>query len=170
MRLDELNRKIRASKKPVLVEFWAPWCGPCKTMAPFLEKVSGEYKDRVELIRVNVDESKEIAKEYSIMGISAMIGLRGGEKVFQKTGLVMEGQLREIFNGMAEGKDIDLGPTVLSRALRVIIAVGVALIALNQPNAIWLFLIAAIIFISAFYDKVPFITALMKRFNRKASE
>ncbi|CAB4607435.1 MAG: thioredoxin [Actinobacteria bacterium] len=71
------------SEKPVLVDFWAEWCGPCRMVGPILDEIGVEYADKIEIVKVNVDEEPHLAAEYQITGIPAM-------KVFQNGKIVKE--------------------------------------------------------------------------------
>ncbi|WP_342601956.1 thioredoxin [Peribacillus sp. FSL E2-0159] len=70
----------------VLVDFWAPWCGPCKMIAPVLNEIDVEMGDRVKIVKLNVDENSDTASEYGVMGIPALILFKDGEKVDQAIG------------------------------------------------------------------------------------
>ncbi|PCD04966.1 thioredoxin [Peribacillus simplex] len=70
----------------VLVDFWAPWCGPCKMIAPVLNKIDVEMGDRVKIVKLNVDENSDTTSEYGVMGIPALILFKNGEKVDQAIG------------------------------------------------------------------------------------
>ena len=78
---------IKDSTAPVLVDFWAPWCGPCKAIAPVLEELATELGDRVKICKVNVDDNSEIAGKFNIRAIPAMLIFKGGEKVDEIVGL-----------------------------------------------------------------------------------
>ena len=71
--------EVLKSDKPVLVDFWAPWCGPCRMLAPVLAEVAAEKGDKIKVGKVNVDENPELAAQYGISGIPAMLLFKGGK-------------------------------------------------------------------------------------------
>jgi thioredoxin 1 len=75
------NELVINADKPVLVDFWAEWCGPCKALGPVLEEVSQEVSGRVDVVKLNVDEAREIAQKYGIRGIPTMMMFKNGEVV-----------------------------------------------------------------------------------------
>jgi len=78
---------IQNTSVPVLVDFWAPWCGPCKAIAPVLDELATELGDKVKICKVNVDDSSEVAGKFNIRAIPAMLIFKGGEKVDEIIGL-----------------------------------------------------------------------------------
>jgi thioredoxin 1 len=73
------EQEVLKSSKPVLVDFWAEWCGPCKALAPVLDEISTELGEKAEVVKVNVDESGELAQQYGIRGIPTLIFFKDGE-------------------------------------------------------------------------------------------
>ena len=78
---------VLASDVPVLVDFWAPWCGPCKMAAPVLEKIAGEYEGQLKVCKVNVDNERQTATQYGIMSIPTMFLFNNGQPTDQITGV-----------------------------------------------------------------------------------
>jgi thioredoxin 1 len=79
--------EVLESDIPVLVDYWAAWCGPCRMAAPVLEKIAEEYDGRLKVCRVNVDENREVASQYRIMSIPTILLFKNGELVDQITGV-----------------------------------------------------------------------------------
>jgi thioredoxin 1 len=72
---------VLSSAKPVLVDFWAEWCGPCRMVSPILDEIAGEHADKITIVKVNVDEEPALAQQYGITSIPAMQVFQGGEVV-----------------------------------------------------------------------------------------
>lgn len=90
---DNFDSSVLQSDKPVLVDFWAPWCGPCKVMAPIVEELAGEVEGAV-IGKVNVDENSDIAQSYNILSIPTFIIFKGGQVVDQFSGSMTKDQLK----------------------------------------------------------------------------
>jgi thioredoxin 1 len=75
------DKVVLQSKVPVLVDFWAPWCGPCRIVAPSLEKLAGEYADQILVAKVNTDDNAEYAMKYGVQGIPTLLFVRDGQEV-----------------------------------------------------------------------------------------
>ena len=75
---------------PVLVDFYADWCGPCQVMWPILKDVKDELKDKVSIIKINVDNNPEIARKYQVRGIPTFFIFKNGEQLWKKSGIVLE--------------------------------------------------------------------------------
>ena len=86
------------SKQPVLVDFWAEWCGPCKAIAPSLEELSEEMASKLKIVKINVDENPSISQTYSIRSIPALMIFKDGEKISEKMGALPKSVLQSWVN------------------------------------------------------------------------
>ena len=82
----EFQEKVIQSEVPVLVDFWAPWCQPCLRIGPFIEEIAKEYDGKAKVFKVNVDENQEIAQDYNVSGIPAVLVFKGGREVDRVVG------------------------------------------------------------------------------------
>ncbi len=93
---------VLKSKTPVVVDFWAPWCGPCRMVAPTLEKLAKEYSDKILIAKVNTDENPEWASRYGVQGIPTMLLIAEGKIVHRQVGALPEPILREMVSQFME--------------------------------------------------------------------
>lgn len=96
------EKTVLQSTTPVIVDFWAPWCGPCKMVGPILDKIAKEYDGKVIVAKVNTDENNEWAGKYGVRGIPTMLFIANGKVVHQQVGAMPEPMLRNVLTQFLE--------------------------------------------------------------------
>ncbi|SVE48482.1 uncharacterized protein METZ01_LOCUS501336 [marine metagenome] len=91
----EFETEVLNSSTPVLVDFWAEWCGPCKAIAPTLEELAGDYGERLKVVKVDIDENQQRAQQYNIRSIPQLLLFKDGNEVDRIIGAVPKSQLTE---------------------------------------------------------------------------
>ena len=92
------EKEVLKSEAPVLVDYWAEWCGPCKMIAPILDEVARDYDGKLRIVKVNVDENQSVPSKYGIRGIPTLMLFRGGEVVETKVGALSKSQLTQLLD------------------------------------------------------------------------
>ena len=92
---NNFHEEVLASDKPVLLDFWAPWCGPCRAVVPIVEEIAEERSD-IKVVKINVDEEQELAREYRIMSIPTLMVVKNGQVVKKSSGAKPKAKILEM--------------------------------------------------------------------------
>ena len=90
--------EVLKSERPVVLDFWAEWCGPCKNIAPILDELAGEYKNKLIIAKINIDENQKIPATYGVKGIPTLILFKEGEVIVTNFGQATKSQLETFFD------------------------------------------------------------------------
>ena len=96
---DSFGSDVLKSDKPVLVDYWAEWCGPCKAIAPILEEVARDYGARIQIAKMNVDENRDVPAKFGIRGIPTLMLFKDGQLAATKVGALSKSQLTSFLDG-----------------------------------------------------------------------
>ncbi|GAP41633.1 thioredoxin [Flexilinea flocculi] len=102
---DQFEEVVLKAELPVLVDFWAPWCGPCRMVAPLLDKIASEYSGKIIVAKVNTDENSQWAVNYRVQGIPTMLFISKGQVVKTQVGALSESGLKNLVNDFLAGKN-----------------------------------------------------------------
>lgn len=98
----EFEKTVLQSELPVVVDFWAPWCLPCRMVAPILDNIAKEYEGKLVVAKVNTDENAQWAQKYGVRGIPTMLFINGGEVLHSQVGALPEPMLKNVLNEFLE--------------------------------------------------------------------
>lgn len=159
MNLTQFQQKVASADKPIIVDFWANWCMPCKVTKPILEKLAKEYGDKVEFLPIDADQSRDVLEHFKVIGIPTLLTIRGGEVVGRVTGAQNEAGYRSMFEALAEGREVKVPMSAFDRMLRL--GAGALLVMVGISTSNWLVLgIGGIVAFLGVYDRCPIWRAL----------
>ena len=104
---EEFKEKVLDSKVPVIMDFYADWCGPCRALSPAIEKIAAEYEGNVSVIKVDCDECQDLAVEMAIKSIPTIVVMIDGEEAARNVGYLKEEDLKKFINKNIQKKDIN---------------------------------------------------------------
>jgi thioredoxin 1 len=151
--------RLRSSPHPIVVDFWAPWCAPCRAIGPVVEKLGEEYAGRVDLWKVNADEQPDLLRALRIFGIPTLVVYHEGREVGRHTGATTAAALSALFESALTGEEPQRnGPALADRFLRLgvgLALVGLAIISGRSGMSLLLAGLGAVIMFTAVYDRCP---------------
>jgi len=96
---EEFEQEVLGSTKPVFVDFWAGWCGPCRIIGPLVEELSQEYNDRIDFVKVNIDQNHNLAQKFNVFSIPTLFIFKDGKVLSQKVGASSKESLKVMIDG-----------------------------------------------------------------------
>jgi thioredoxin 1 len=164
MKNSEFQKRILENPKPLIVDLWAPWCGPCRAMEPAFKQVSQKYSGEVDVLKINADDSPEVLKALGVLGIPTVISFASGKEILRRTGTQSATGLDLLFDAaLNQRKPAVIPPAPFDRLIRSVLGVGLLLVGWFSWHSILAMVLGGIVLFSAFYDRCPIYRAIAPR-------
>jgi len=167
MNKNDLIEKLKTNPNPVVIDFWAPWCGPCRMIEPFMKKLGSEYEGRVDVWKINADEQPELLSSLNIYGIPTLVAYNNGQEVARRSGAASLAALSTMFDAALSGsKPVNAGLTQFDRLLRLTAGTVLFFLAYRGHFSGWYLILAGLgvaVAFSAVYDRCPIYRAVSAR-------
>ena len=156
--------RMTSLARPVIVDLWAPWCAPCRWMAPMVERLEREYNGRVDVWRVNADEEPELVRGLGVIGVPTMVAFTAGREISRKVGAGSEADLRAVFEAALSGQaPTRRGIAPGNRVLRMAAGTALLLLGLSAGPSILLLGLGGVVLFTAVADRCPIWQAIRPR-------
>jgi thioredoxin len=156
--------RLTAQTRPVIVDLWAPWCAPCRWMAPMVERLEREYGGRVDVWRVNADEDPDVLRGLGVMGIPTLVAFSGGREITRKVGAGSEADLRALFDAALSGQaPVRRGLASGERIVRLAAGAAILILGLSASPSILLLGVGGVVLFTAVADRCPIWQAIRPR-------
>lgn len=166
MNLEEFKHQLKSRPNPAVVDFWAPWCIPCRITRPILETLSKEFDGRVDLVLVNADENPELLRELGIFGIPTVLVTRAGEIIDTYTGAQTRHNYRKMFEALSDaGETVAISMSPTDRFIRLVTGTVLGFVGVNTDSWVLLVIGALIAFLGV-YDRCPIWRAITTQFKK----
>jgi len=167
MSVYDFFEKLSQNPRPVVVDFWAPWCGPCRMIEPVLKSLGQQYDGQVDVWKVNADEQPELLRALRIYGIPTLVAFKGGQEVGRRTGAAGPDVLVGLFESALSGEKPAKAPMgLLDRLLRLGSGLAMLLLAYSAGFQGWylaLAVVGGLVMFWGVYDRCPIWQALAPR-------
>ncbi len=167
MESDTFFEKLKQNPHPVVVDFWAPWCGPCRMVKPTLAKLAQEYEGRVDFWEINADESQDLLRTLKVYGIPTLVAYENGSEKVRYVGAKPANVLKSLFESLSTG--VAPQPNQLStrdRVIRLILGTTILGYGWNLHYNWLLLVIGGALMFSAVYDRCPIWKAVTAQFKK----
>ena len=166
MKANEFIQELHQAELPTVIDFWAPWCMPCKITKPILDQLGVEYAGRVNFRTINADENPELIRELKILGIPTLLIIDSNKEINRMVGAQPPRRYRQLFQTLASGEDpVSNSMTTLERFFRFGAGAILAVIAWTNANW-WLLPIGLVVMFLGVYDRCPVWQAISSRLKR----
>jgi len=167
----EFQLKILQTGQPVIVDFWATWCGPCRMTKPILEKLTQEHAGRVDLWEINADENPDLLRQLKIYGIPTLIGYNDGKEIMRYVGAKPRNELKSLFEALSTG-GLPTAHRLSNRDRFIRLLAGSMVVGMGWiSHHSWFLLVAGgMVMFSAVYDRCPVWKAITTQFKKIAAK
>ena len=167
MNLNDFKQQLKSRPNPTIVDFWAPWCSPCRITKPILESLSEEYDGKVDLWIVNADEHPQLLRELGIFSVPTVMVTRAGEIISKYSGAQPRENYRIMFEALINANgSVAIPMSAFDRFLRLFAGMAIAVVGIST-NTWFIIPIGGVIAFLGIYDRCPIWRAITTQFRRK---